>query len=69
MKKYLGNKKEWTIDELKNLIDKYPQLGFYWPSIICPLDNSITIYNWNNGYNGHNSKTFINIKDNIWTIK
>lgn len=60
MKKYFGNKKEWTIEELKTLVNNNPALGFYWSSI--ERNGEITIHNWNNGFKGRNSRDFVKTK-------
>lgn len=68
MKKYFGNKQEWTIEELKTLVSNNPQLGFYYEdSILCPVNKTITIHNWNNGFKGKNTRTFAKRKNGMWT--
>ena len=59
MKKYFGNRKNFTLDELKTIVANNSQLGFYWgDAIFQPKTGIITIHNWNNGSNGRNSKDF-----------
>jgi hypothetical protein len=64
MKKYFGNKKNWTIEELKNVVANNPQLGFYLPIEI--EKNRIIIHNRNNGYNGSHSKYFLLQEDKTY---
>jgi hypothetical protein len=67
MKKYFENRKNFTLDELKTIVSKNPQLGFYYKNqIICPITGVIKIHNWNNGNNGRNSKEFYPQENGTW---
>ena len=67
MKKYFGNIKNFTLDELKSIVANNPQLGFYWnEKIICSITGNITIHNWNNGNKGRNSIKFYPQPNGTW---
>jgi hypothetical protein len=66
MKKYFGNKQEWTLEELKNLVAKHPQLGFYRESIICNITGQIGIHNWNGDFKGNSCTKFKQIENKNW---
>jgi hypothetical protein len=67
MKKYFGNRKNFTLDELKTIVANNPQLGFYFKNhIICPITGTITIHNWNNGNNGKLTRTFYLQPNESW---
>ena len=70
MKKYFGNRKNFTLDELKTIVLNNPQLGFYWGDLIFePRTGIITIHNWNNGNNGRNSKHFHPQQNGTWECR
>jgi Uma2 family endonuclease len=67
MKKYFGNQKNFTLEELKTIVSNNPQLGFYYSNkIICSITGTITIHNWNNGYKGKNSREFYPQQNGTW---
>ena len=60
MKKYFGNQVEFTLDELKQIVNNHNQLKFYFEDYEYELSNynKITICNWANGHKGRASRTF-----------
>ena len=60
MKKYFGNQVEFTLEELKQIVNKHNQLMFYFDIAEYELNvyDAITICNWANGHKGRSSRRF-----------
>ena len=70
MKKYFGNIKNFTLDELKSIVANNKELGFYYDSfIICPILGNIKIHNWNNGNKGKSMVRFYPQSNGTWERK